>query len=519
MTKASSMLDPGLMLADRYTLISRIARGGMGEVWSAQDTVLDRRVAVKVLLPNLAGDPGFAARFRAEARAMAALSDPGIVEVYDYGQTGELVYLVMQFIDGESLFALLRRDGTLTAERTMGLLAQAAGAIHAAHRQGIVHRDVKPGNLMLRPDGRLVLTDFGIARIVAGDHLTAVGEIIGTVSYLAPEQVTGDPISPATDVYALGVVAYELLAGRRPFVDDNPLEVAMQHVQDVPPPLPPSVPEPVAALVLRALAKDPADRWPSAAALAHAAKAAQATLRSETAPSGPASVFATPSGARSPSARSPSARSPSAPSTNGLSTSAAGSAAAPAGQPDAAGQPDLAGRGRRRPLLAVATLATVALLGVGYLATQGRDGDSGAAPATSRTPLSAVTSTPSTQAGAGTPSPQASGGAASPSATPDESLVPTASVEPSMPPSSSGATPQPAATTRAVPQLVGMTETAALAELQRLGLAADVTPRIDPDNCGVTSQNPVAGTTVQAGSTVEIVVSRQYAICIGAGEG
>src|SRR5690349_9845905 len=178
------MLDPGLTLGGRYTLVALIARGGMGEVWRADDTVLDRRVAVKVLLPNLAADPGFSARFRAEARAMAALSHPGIVEIYDYGQTDGIAYLVMQFVPGESLSSLVR-GGPLEAGHAMRLIGQAARAIHAAHSQGIVHRDVKPANLLLRADGRVALTDFGIARIVAGDRLTATGEIHGTASYLA----------------------------------------------------------------------------------------------------------------------------------------------------------------------------------------------------------------------------------------------------------------------------------------------------------------------------------------------
>lgn len=241
------MLDPGTTLGGRYTLRPLIARGGMGEVWSAEDTVLARRVAVKVLLPNLAADPGFAARFRAEAQAMAALSDPGIVEIYYYGQADGIAYLVMQFVEDESLLSLVRRVGPLEPVRAMRLLAQAADAIHAAHLQGIVHRDVKPANLLLRPDGRLALTDFGIARIVAADRLTAAGEIFGTASYLAPEQVNGADIGPAADVYALGVVAYEMLTLRRPFTGETPFAVAIQHVNSPPPELPSSVPEPVRA--------------------------------------------------------------------------------------------------------------------------------------------------------------------------------------------------------------------------------------------------------------------------------
>lgn len=239
------MLHTGARLGDRYVLLEPIARGGMGEVWRAEDTVLGRIVALKVLLPALSGDPGFAERFRTEARAMAALSDPNIVEVYDYGQDQGVAYLVMQLVPGEALYSLLSRVGPLPAPQAMGLVAQAARALHQAHSIGIVHRDVKPGNLLIRPDGRLVLTDFGIARIVAADRFTAAGDIVGTASYLAPEQVLGAPVGPAADIYALGVVAYECLAGVLPFVADTPIAVALMQARDVPPPLPPSVPDAV----------------------------------------------------------------------------------------------------------------------------------------------------------------------------------------------------------------------------------------------------------------------------------
>jgi serine/threonine-protein kinase len=248
-----------------------IARGGMGEVWRAEDPVLSRSVAVKVLLPGLAADPSFAARFQSEARAMAALSDPGIVEVYDYGQTDGVAYLVMPFVDGESLHDLLNRAGPLPPRETMGVVAQAASALQLAHRSGIVHRDVKPGNLLVRADGRIVLTDFGIARAVEAEPVTAAGGLIGTAAYLAPEQISGGRVAPATDVYALGVVAYECLTLTRPFVADSPVGVALMHTRDEPPPLPDTVPLEVRHVVMRALAKDPDQRWPSARAMAEAA--------------------------------------------------------------------------------------------------------------------------------------------------------------------------------------------------------------------------------------------------------
>jgi serine/threonine-protein kinase len=244
----------------------------------ANDPVLGRTVAVKVLLPSLSSDPGFAERFRIEARAMAALSDPSIVEIYDYGQTDGIAYLVMPFVGGESLHDLLNRVGPLPPREAMIIIAQAANALQQAHRSGIVHRDVKPGNLLIRPDGRLVLTDFGIARGVAAEPLTAGDGVMGTAAYLAPEQLSGSPVAPATDVYALGVVAYECLTGSQPFVAESPVGVALMHTRNEPPPLPDAISPTVRHVVMRALAKDPADRWPSAHTMAEAATEAARDL-------------------------------------------------------------------------------------------------------------------------------------------------------------------------------------------------------------------------------------------------
>jgi serine/threonine-protein kinase len=261
----------------------------MGEVWRAEDTVLGRVVAVKVLLHGLADDNDRAQRFRAEARAMAALSDPSIVEVYDFGHADGVAYLVMQFVPGESLRALLNRRGPLAPPHAMRIVAQAARALHLAHTNGIVHRDVKPSNLLIRPDGRVVLTDFGVAWIRGTDRLTAAGEVFGTPNYLAPEQIDGGPLGPAVDVYALGIVAYECLTRRPPFTADSAVAVALMHTRDEPPPLPATVPETLQYVVIRALAKDPGQRWESAAALAEAAIAAAASRpgSTEPPPSGP----------------------------------------------------------------------------------------------------------------------------------------------------------------------------------------------------------------------------------------
>ncbi|GIH07673.1 hypothetical protein Rhe02_57400 [Rhizocola hellebori] len=277
------MVLAGTVLAGRYRLEQRIASGGMGEVWRAADQVLGRTVAVKRLLATLPNDPSFVDRFRAEARTMATISHPGVVEVYDFGDDPAAgVYLVMKYIDGESLAHTLARTGRLSAEVTMRLVAQAAEALHAAHENGVTHRDVKPGNLLLRPDGSALLTDFGIARWAEATGHGATGSLAGTTGYIAPERAIGRPATARSDIYSLGVVAYRCLAGRLPFEGDNPLGVALRHVDDEPPPLPSDVPEGVRAVVERAMAKDPAARWPSGAALAVEARRALTPAATQT---------------------------------------------------------------------------------------------------------------------------------------------------------------------------------------------------------------------------------------------
>jgi serine/threonine-protein kinase len=273
------MVTAGTLLGGRYRLDDHIAGGGMGEVWRGTDDVLGRTVAVKILLPALLEDPGFVERFRGEARTMATINHPGVVDVYDYGSDPAAgAYLVMEYVEGDALSRTLGRVGRLTPGRTMALVAQAADALQAAHDKGIVHRDVKPGNLLVRPDGTLVLTDFGIARSAMVSQLTAAGSVLGTASYISPEQAAGAVATPLSDVYALGVVAYQCLAGRRPFEGDNPLEIAMKHVRSMPPPLPADTPPAVRAIVERAMAKEPTARYSSAAALGQVSRRAAAGL-------------------------------------------------------------------------------------------------------------------------------------------------------------------------------------------------------------------------------------------------
>jgi serine/threonine-protein kinase len=262
--------EAGLRIGDRYELTRRIAGGGMGEVWAARDVVLDREVAVKLLRREYADDAGFVERFRNEARHAASLSHPGIASVYDYGEIDGSAYLVMELVPGEPLSVILAQRGPLPADEAVPLLQQAAQALQAAHAAGLVHRDVKPGNLLVTPDAQVKITDFGIARAGGQAALTRTGEVMGTAQYLAPEQAMGRAATSASDVYGLGVVGYEMLAGHRPFDADNPVAVAMSQVNDTPPPLPSTVPSAVASVVLQALAKDPDERPHSASAFSDA---------------------------------------------------------------------------------------------------------------------------------------------------------------------------------------------------------------------------------------------------------
>ncbi|MCZ2860516.1 protein kinase domain-containing protein [Blastococcus sp. VKM Ac-2987] len=264
------------ILGDRYELRDLIAVGGMGEVWRARDVLLDRPVAVKVLRSEYADNPVFVARFRTEARNAASLSHPNIAAVLDYGEstaerTGEhLAYLVMELVDGPPLSARLAEDGSLGTSAALAVLQQAAAGLAAAHTAGVVHRDVKPANILLTPDGTVKLTDFGISWSAGSVPLTQTGQVIGTAQYMSPEQAMGEHVGPASDVYALGLVGYESLAGHAAFDGDNPVTVALKQVQEHPEPLPADLPQDVRALIDAALVKNPDDRLPDGNAFLHA---------------------------------------------------------------------------------------------------------------------------------------------------------------------------------------------------------------------------------------------------------
>jgi hypothetical protein len=271
-----------ITLPERYRVVRHLANGGMAGVWEAHDDLLDRDVAIKVLAQHLNDDDRARQRFQREARAVAGLSShPHVVTIYDVGEHDGRSFIVMELLRGGTIADRLRAEEPIPPALALRWLSEAAAALDAAHDAGIVHRDVKPANMLLDERGRLALADFGIARLAWEDQVTLTGQVLGTAAYIAPEQAIGDPATPASDRYSLGVVAYELLTGERPFRAENFAAQARAHVEDDPPP--PSqrsdVPEPVDAVLARALAKDPGARWPRAAALVEALEAALAPRR------------------------------------------------------------------------------------------------------------------------------------------------------------------------------------------------------------------------------------------------
>jgi serine/threonine-protein kinase len=265
--------EEGKLYGDRYRLIKRIATGGMGEVWQAQDEVILRQVAIKILKQQYMGDPDFVERFRTEAKHAAMINHDGIANVYDYGEDDGSAYLVMELVPGESLSSILEREKTLPEQQVISIIAQTALALDAAHREGLVHRDIKPGNLLISPDGQVKITDFGIARVANQVSLTQTGQVMGTVQYLAPEQATGKPASASGDIYSLGIVAYEALAGKRPFKGETQMAIAMAQINETPPPLPEHIDAKLQKLIMDCMAKKPDQRPSSALALAARAEA------------------------------------------------------------------------------------------------------------------------------------------------------------------------------------------------------------------------------------------------------
>jgi tRNA A-37 threonylcarbamoyl transferase component Bud32 len=366
----------GRVLGGRYRLDRELARGGMATVWIAEDPLLSRRVAVKLLLPQLAVDEALRLRFRNEAIAAAKLTHPGIVATYDTGDDDGTAYIVMELVEGTTLRRVIDERGRLPVSEAADIVSQVADALEHAHRQGLVHRDIKPANVLVQPDGRVKVTDFGIAKAAGGDDLTRTGTVVGTARYLAPEQVNGHKVDGRADVYALGLILYEMLAGSAPFAGDSDMATAVARLTNAPEPIRtarPEVSRHLEDVVARSLARDPEYRYQSAQAFKDAL-----TPGHDTAPTGPLAPPPAPRPVAAPPARA-----------GGRAESTAVGAPPPA-RPAPVATPR---RGRRWPWLVLILVLLGAGAAVAYALTNlggGSDAPGTAAAATQALPIAAA---------------------------------------------------------------------------------------------------------------------------------
>jgi eukaryotic-like serine/threonine-protein kinase len=539
-------LKAGNVLDGRYRLERRIGGGGMGDVWEGTDTTLWRTVAVKVLLADLVDDRGFRERFRREARAIAVMQGPGVVEVYDYGEIededAQLAYLIMEYVDGKPLSRLLGLWGKLPVENTLRVMGGVAEALQVAHAAGIVHRDIKPGNILVRGDGSVVLVDFGIARVSHNLTLTTTGVVLGTVTYMSPEQAAGENLTPASDLYSLGVVAHQCLAGSPPFRADTPLGVLSAHLRNAPPPLPAEIPYEVAEIVRRSLQKDPSTRWPDAAALAAVCRETLDAIPTGRGASGPVRTRTMPEPQPSPpspgshtgahrrrtAGTAARALSPQHPHTGGHTlpprTGAHADARvfAPATGPAPVGARE---RPRRRGLWLSLAGTLAGLVAVGAIASTlpwGGADDPGALPAGESGAVDAqlqgqdgdggrwAEEGGDEEAGTGSPDPSESAAEEGATALPEGPVgSPGPSLNPSGPasPSESSSPSPPAKST--VPNVVAQSEAEARLRIEESGLNASVEYEGEGEaKCGVVRQSPGGGSEVEPGATVQLTVRR-----------
>jgi len=469
--------SPAVRIAQRYLLGERIAVGGMGEVYLATDERLGRQVAVKVLSPAFAESPDFVERFRREALTAAALSHPNIAQVYDYGVDGASHFIVMEYAEGWDLAHLIREHGRLTPSDAVRVAEQVCAALAVAHRAGVVHRDVKPGNVIVRPDGTVKVTDFGIARALGQASITGTGTVMGTAAYVAPEQARGETTTPASDLYSLGILLFQMLTGAVPFEGDTPVAVAIRHL-DEPVPLPSSrvadLPANLDEVVVRATAKTPADRYPDADAMAAALRVheTRADAATRALPLGEATAVLDLAATTSSTPPSPTS-SPTWSPTSSTAMMPAVASGPPSGPVDPTERPSAESHRRPsgpRPVVWVLAAAVVALVAtLAYVLLSGSD--------------------PATPPATGKPAASSS----APSSTPPTTSAP--------------------ADGSAVPSgLIGRQRDAAVSELIGLGVNVRwVLVRSAQPDGAVLGSFPAEGQPMTKGQTVALVVSRGHA--------